>query len=257
MQRVIIELSLIWLLPKTLGTSHPQQQQQHILYQTSSALCPLESPVPWRAPSICPSNGLAATSNNETSTVQQHEWTRGDVCHELPGDPDTEFCTFTHLSFNGGLGISIVTTPEVFEKVSALPVFAGQGAVGPAAGGRTAPPVPYRDVPVAGKGIGLVAAARLGPGEVYMARTPAVMLDDAAFRLLGRARLTRLLARAVDDLPRGHRAEYLNLTTHSDVGAHEDRVYAIFMKNNFQTTVQDVSLFHSTFTQGEPGDLPA
>lgn len=245
MQRTL-QLSLIWLLPKALGTSRPEQ---HILRQTP--LCPREPYEPWQISSTCPIDDGLTVSRNETAPIPDDEWIRGNVCLELPGGSDSGFCTFTHLSFNGGLGVSIVTTPEVFEKISALPVFTG--------GHRStvnvpeASPVPYRDVSIPGKGIGLVATTPVRTSEVYMARTPAVMLDDTAFRLLGRSRLTTLLTKAVDDLPREHRAEYLNLTTHSEMNTHEDRVYAIFMKNNFQTAIQDVEVFHSTFTQGERG----
>lgn len=191
---------------------------------------------------------------------------RGDVCHEIPGGSESEFCTFTYPSFNGGLGVSIVTTPAVFEKVANLPVFEHHHHVDPGGlGGSSSGPQPadssedpsalprrpYRDVPIPGKGIGLVTTRPLAANEIFMARTPAVMVDDTAFRRLGRARLTELLTKAVDDLPPAHRAEYLNLTTHDEVKTHAERVYQIFMKNNFNTPIQDLEVFHSAFTQGK------
>ncbi|KAJ4396374.1 SET domain-containing protein 5 [Gnomoniopsis smithogilvyi] len=127
-----------------------------------------------------------------------------------------------------------------------MPVFADHAHLKPLDGDVASP---YRDVNIPGKGVGLVATRVVEPNEVYMARTPAVMLDDTAFRLLGRARLTALLTKAVDDLPYAHRMEYLNLTTHSEVESHAERVYEIFMKNNFRTEVQNVEVFHSAFTQ--------
>lgn len=198
-------------------------------------------------------------------------WIRGSLCHEIPGSSDDVFCTFTHLSFNDGLGVSIVTTPEVFAKLSALPVFttatpspqrekdqedhpeAQTGSTSTSTPDPRLLPPPYRAVPIPGKGLGLVASRPLAAHETLLARTPAVMVDDVAFRRLGRARLAALLARAVDDLPRRHRAGYLALTAHDEAAARArgERAYEVFMKNNFRTPVEGVEVFHSTFTEGE------
>lgn len=254
---IFIRSALIWLLPKALGTSHPEQ---HVLRAAAGQLCHLEPFGQWQIPGTCPTDGGLMPARNETTASPGEGdgdgdgWIRGSICHEIPGGSDAEFCTFTHLSFNDGLGVSIVTTPEVFERVSALPVFAAPH------GGRKTPPAPgpapgpasaYRDVPIPGKGVGLVAARRLAAGETFLSRTPAVMVDDAAFRRLGRARLAELLARAADDLPAAHRAGYLALATHDEVRTPAERAYQVFMKNNFRTPIQDVEVFHSTFTQGE------
>lgn len=175
-------------------------------------------------------------------------WIRGDVCREIPSEPESKYCTFTHPSFNHGLGVSIITTPEKFQKVVQMSVFGDQAKPKPLEGD-SAPP--YKDVLIPGKGVGLVTTRPVEVNEIYMTRTPAVMLDDTAFRLLGRSRLTALLTKAVDDLPHVHRAEYLNLTTHSEVETHAERVYEIFMKNNFRTEIQNLEVFHSAFTQGQ------
>lgn len=192
----------------------------------------------------------ASNEANETSQLPADKWIKGDLCHGIPGGPETRYCTFTHPAFNHGLGISIVTTPENFDKVSKLSIFDEIHAI---PGAKEDGPVPpYKDVPVPGKGIGLVVTDRpVEPNEVYMVRTPAVMLDDTAFQRLGRSRLTELLTRAVGNLPRAHQAEYLNLTTHEEVKTHADRVYQIFMKNNFRTEIQNIEVFHSAFTQGQ------
>lgn len=189
-------------------------------------------------------------------------WVRGTLCHEIPGgspDADGLFCTFTHPSFNRGLGLSVITTPAVFGKLSALPVFLSTTTTPSSTPHTTektaaATPPPYRTEPIPGKGLGLVAARALPASDIFLARTPAVMVDDGAVQRLGRARLAALLAAAVGALPAAHGAEYLRLTTHDAVvgeGAHEDRVYQIFMKNNFQTPVEGVGGFQSAFTEGE------
>lgn len=243
-----VKHTLLWLLPP-LATAHPEQ---HVLYP--APLCPFEPFGIWRLPGVCPIDESTPNSNETIATEGDASWVRGNVCHEIPGGSESEFCTFTHPSFHGGLGVSIVTTPEVFDKVSNLPVFfdhTGRGLGNGPQADAPAPPSPYRDVPIPGKGIGLVATRPLQANEIFMARTPAVMVDDTAFRRLGRSRLTELLTKAVDDLPHAHRAEYLNLTTHDEVKTHAERVYQIFMKNNFRTPIQDLEVFHSAFTQGK------
>lgn len=237
----------LWLLPTVLATSTHVAEQRLL---PPATFCPREPFGAWRVSGVCPVDGPSALGNESTTRSPGDEWRKGTLCHEIPGGSEAEFCTFTHASFHHGLGVSIITTPEVFRKLSQMPVLKQHGAApGPLRPNEASPP--YRDVPIPGKGIGLVAARPVEAAEVYMARTPAVMLDDTAFRLLGRARLTALLTQAVDDLPHAHRAEYLTLTAHDEVEHHADRVYQIFMKNNFRTEIQGVEVFHSAFTQGK------
>lgn len=109
----------------------------------------------------------------------------------------------------------------------------------------------YETVPVPGKGLGMRATRPLGANEVYMSRTPSVMVDDAAVQGLGVARLTSLLVAAVEALPSAHRDDFLSLTTHEAVETRGQRVHAIFDKNNFLTEWEGVGTFHSTFTHGK------
>lgn len=237
----------LWLAPTVLATD--LAVQGGIIQQT--AFCPLEPFGLWRVSGICPVDGLRSTSNGTTTTTTTNPgdaWVRGDLCLEIPSGSESKYCTFTHPSFNHGLGVSVVTTPEMFQRFTELSVFGRHRNLKPMEEETASP---FRDVQIPGKGVGLVATRPVDAREVYMARTPAVMVDDTAFRLLGRSRLTALLTKAVDDLPYAHRAEYLNLTTHSEVGSHPERVYEIFMKNNFRTEVHNLEVFHSAFTQGQ------
>lgn len=247
----------LWLVPTVLATD--LAVQGGIVQLTT--FCPLDPFGTWRTSAICPVDGLRPTGNatSTTSTTTKSpgdDWVRGDFCLEIPSGSESKYCTFTHPSFNHGLGVSVVTTPELFQRFAELPVFSKRTNLNPLQDETASP---FKDVQIPGKGVGLVATRPVDAREVYMARTPAVMLDDTAFRLLGRSRLTALLTRAVDDLPYAHRTEYLNLTTHSEVGSHAERVYEIFMKNNFRTEVHNLEVFHSAFTQGQqthPGCKP-
>lgn len=192
------------------------------------------------------------------------------------------FCAYARPSFRDGIGIGIITTPETFERILEmdLPVFRARTGDGTRNIGKDdddedyllkdvmrseekhserahaqqqqqqTPPA-YHAVPVAGKGIGMRATRPISANEVYMARTPAVMVDDGAVQALGVARLTALLVAAVEALPGRHRDDFLSLTTHEHVDTLEERVYAIFEKNNFVTNWDGVGAFHSTFTHGQ------
>lgn len=249
--RRLIKHCLLPLFPAALAAHSPDQQ--HVLYAAS--LCPLEPFGTWQLAGTCPLTEPKETTSNETVPASlpqdSFQWIRGDVCHEIPGGSDFAYCSYTLPSFNNGLGISIVTSTDLFEKLSQLSVLQPPETSTTA---HSAPPPPsYRDVPIPGKGIGLVAERPIQTTEIFMTRTPAIMLDDTAFNRLGMARLMDLLAQAADQLPEAHRLEYLNLTTHVEVESHAERAYHIFMRNNFQTPVEGVEVFHSAFTQGELG----
>jgi hypothetical protein len=184
--------------------------------------------------------------NDEAVSAQDDQWFRSDNCHQVGSD---EFCAFTQPSFNAGHGIALVTTAQILQKIVSLPIFTDTRSQHFAS---TQPASPaYRDEQIPGKGIGLVARRLLRNNEAFLRRMPILMVDDIAFKRLGRARLTDLLTEAIGDLPETHQGEYLNLTTHVEVETHQERVYEIFMKNDFVTPVEGIMDFHSVFSQGQ------
>ncbi|KAM7202988.1 SET domain containing protein [Naviculisporaceae sp. PSN 640] len=179
-------------------------------------------------------------------------WSRGAICRRVGQD---DFCAFTHSSFNNGEGISVITTPLIFVGLSTqAPLNAPVSAKQSAESGNFAP---YKDVSVPGKGIGLVATEPIRSGKRIMARTPAVMVDDRAFRGLRKDDLALLLAQAILALPDLHRDRFMNLSSSHDShsssstpGVPEeqdakaqakkkvDLIYQIFTTNAFKTTVK-------------------
>lgn len=199
----------------------------------------------WPLPTTCPID-ISNPIDNETVPVQDNQWYRSDICHEVGQD---EICAFTQPSFSAGHGIALVTTAQLLQKMVSLPIFADPGLKQPASEQPIS--LAYRDEQIPGKGIGLVATRPLKNSEPLLSRMPIVMVDDTAFKRLGRARLTDLLSQAIGDLPHTHQAEYLNLTTHEEVKTHDERVYEIFMKNDFITPVEGIMDFHSVFPEGQ------
>lgn len=110
---------------------------------------------------------------------------------------------------------------------------------------------PYREEEVKGKGIGLVATRTIQAGELVMARTPGLMVNERAIDVLGKKAISELLTRAVDDLPRRHRENILNLSSHSSASDADDLIYKILQTNSFRTGRHDgVDPFYSLFTEG-------
>lgn len=233
------------------------------------ATCPVSSPLNNLSlpPNTCPIHANPVEDHEFSSSPQQHGWVRGDACQTLG---PAEFCTFTHPSFNDGLGLSLITTTARLEAL-----FLSSPALTPAAqpstkkipwargaGATAGPSFHAADIP--GKGVGLVADRRIAAGELVLARTPAVLVDERGFAGLGEAPLRRLLGQAVAALPRGHRRQYLDLSTghddddddvepgdgRDDGDDDDEKVYQVFAKNNFRTRITDDADFHATFVDG-------
>lgn len=233
----LICAALIRLYATALGAIPPETQ--------ADTICPVPSVGSWLLLTTCPI-GMPDFINDEAVSAQDDQWFRSDNCHQVGSD---EFCAFTQPSFNAGHGIALVTTAQILQKIVSLPIFTDTRSQHFAS---TQPASPaYRDEQIPGKGIGLVARRLLRNNEAFLRRMPILMVDDIAFKRLGRARLTDLLTEAIGDLPETHQGEYLNLTTHVEVETHQERVYEIFMKNDFVTPVEGIMDFHSVFSQGQ------
>jgi hypothetical protein len=232
----LISAAFVRLYATALGVAPPEAQ--------AGALCPVPSVGTWPF-STCPI-GIPDSIDDEAVSVEEDQWFRSDSCHQVGSD---EFCAFTQPSFDAGRGIALVTTAEILQKMASLPIFTEKKLQRIASQPFTTPA--YRDEQIPGKGIGLVAVRPLGNNEQFLRRMPIVMVDDIAFKRLGRASLTDLLTQAIGDLPEAHQVDYLNLTAHVEVENHQDRVYEIFMKNDFVVAVEGIADFHSVFSQSE------
>lgn len=232
-----LRAAFVGLHATALGSAYSDTPAEHV--------CPVVPVGTWPLPTTCPVE-IPDAIDNETFSAQDDQWYRSDTCHEVGQD---EICAFTQPSFNAGHGIALVTTAQILQNMVSLPIFTNPGLQQPASEQSTS--LAYRDEQIPGKGIGLVATRLLRNNEPFLSRMPIVMVDDTAFKRLGRARLTDLLVQALGDLPETHQAVYLNLTTHGEVKTHDEKVYEIFMKNDFITPVEGITEFHSVFPQGK------
>ncbi|KAI1100264.1 SET domain-containing protein [Jackrogersella minutella] len=172
-------------------------------------------------------------------------WKSSGLCRGIRAD---RFCVFANPSFNHGAGVSVITTGKSISTIATLPAFRDNDEA------RLEPnlksTLPYREVEIVGKDIGLIATRTIEAGELIMARTPAIMVDEKAIQILGQKPVSELLIRAANDLPPQHRESLLNLSTHSAASDYGNRLYKILQTNSFRTGYHDGSnAFYSLFTE--------
>ncbi|RFU26743.1 hypothetical protein B7463_g9598, partial [Scytalidium lignicola] len=90
-----------------------------------------------------------------------------------------KFCVYTNNSFAKGRGISFFTTPQIAEKVLALPAFTQQG-LHDEVNVFNDPPWEIKSVP--GRGNGLFATRTINRGDLIISTTPVgIYMSDAFF----------------------------------------------------------------------------
>ncbi|KAK0725480.1 hypothetical protein B0H67DRAFT_463373, partial [Lasiosphaeris hirsuta] len=182
---------------------------------------------PWSAPPHCPAPSNAALGG------------------ELPTD-----CVFTHASFRGGEGLSLITTPELAASVAG---FLDDAAVpswlrdhpSRAAEPRRRPYV-VKDLP--GRGKGVVARQGFRKHEAVMVGFPVLFarLDFVNSAHFGESQIRRMFQRAVNQLSAEKKTEILALSR-STGGA--DLIRDVMKTNGFAIDIGGVQ--HMTlFTEG-------
>ncbi|KAK1763503.1 hypothetical protein QBC33DRAFT_459372 [Phialemonium atrogriseum] len=212
------------------------------------------SPASSIVPSLYAPNSAICTvptvgSNRSVTDVpisEQSRWIQDTQCHGFEG---VQFCAYTQSSLNEGESVSLITTPERFAKLASESAFR-ERVDDSSSQVLSESSLPYRDVAIPGKGIGLIATRPIRAGQRIMAHRPAVMVDGRAYPGMSKENLADLLARAVEPLPPVHRDRFLNLSTHDGANGYTDLVHKIFTTNTFRTSVNDgESDFYSTFTE--------
>ncbi|KAK4038549.1 SET domain-containing protein 5 [Parachaetomium inaequale] len=175
---------------------------------------------------------------------------------------DSEFCAFTHASFNNNQGITVITTPDRLRLLSTLPpVTTDNGAAAAAAGGGGDPQPeletikPYKPIQIPGKGIGLVATKPIRTGTRIMSATPAILVDDRAWKGIRAQEMGVLVAEGVAGLPDKERERVMGLSVKS--GWQGGREYGVVAGNAFRVVIDLVGMlgggegleFHGVFTE--------
>ncbi|KAI2466066.1 SET domain-containing protein [Annulohypoxylon bovei var. microspora] len=216
--------------------SQPYQEQQTCIIPNPLLTLQSESCIPSNTVLTEPKNPSYQTASPPKT------WRSSGFCRGVRVD---KFCVFTNPSFNHGEGVSVITTGKSISKIVTRPAFKNENE-----GAESNSDHPYREVEIEGKDIGLVATRTIRAGELIMARTPAIMVNEIAVQKLGKKAVSELLIRAVDDLPFRHRENLLNLSTHSIASDYGDKLYRILQTNSFRTGYHDGdNPFYSLFTE--------
>ncbi|KAI8958663.1 SET domain-containing protein [Daldinia sp. FL1419] len=208
-----------------------------------SQMCVAHNPLSTFGSQICLPSEQDIPLDETSSPLRA--WRSDGLCRGARGD---KFCVFTNENFNQGEGVSIITTAKSITTISTRPAFFKNGIEGVES--KQDLEVPYREVEIPGKDIGLVATRAIQAGELIMARTPSIMVNEKAIQSLGKKVISELLIRAVDNLPTRHRESLLKLSTHSSTKDYGDKLYKILQTNSFRTGYHDgVNPFYSLFTE--------
>lgn len=210
--------------------------------------CPVPNPLHTLRLDTCVASNVVPTDNSgalNKAGSPLRNWKSGGFCRGVRAD---KYCVFSNPSFNQGEGVSIITTGKSISTIATRPAFKAENEKAVETDSKPVPP--YHEVEIVGKDIGLVATRAIQAGELIMARTPAIMVNEKAIQALGRKAVSELLIRAVEELPSQHRESLLNLSTHSTPSDYGDKLYRILQTNSFRTGYHDGNNpFYSLFTE--------
>jgi hypothetical protein len=134
-------------------------------------------------------------------------WSYEPVCTEIIEGIGSKLCVYTNITFSGGRGISIFTTPQIAEEFAALPLFRDLTALD----GINSSDGPWYTQKLPGKGTGVLAELDLERGDLVTAYTPLLLVHRE--NLLSTRKREKFLRIAVDQLPFATRELYLSLAT--------------------------------------------
>lgn len=134
-------------------------------------------------------------------------WSYKPVCTEMLEDIGSKLCVYTNITFSGGRGISIFTTPLIAEEFAALPPFRDSTALD----GINSSEGPWYTQKLPGKGTGVLAKRNLERGDLITAYTPLLLVHRE--NALSTQKREKFLRIAVDQLPFATRESYLSLAT--------------------------------------------
>ncbi|ELQ32885.1 hypothetical protein M0657_007004 [Pyricularia oryzae] len=193
----------------------------------------------WSSKNICPAivDDVAASQSGIWEP-----WASPPLCDHPPASQSrkSKYCVYTHTSFAGSHGMSIITTPAIAATVAPLvhgidPAWTSSKSKWLS---RTEPrdPAPYAVVDIPRKGKGVVATADIAKGELLFRERPVLVETMARPKYMGPNHQSKLLERAWARLPPSERDAVLGLSHHS--GAHVLR--GIMDSNTFGMTLSGV-----------------
>ncbi|KAH9882720.1 hypothetical protein J1614_000085 [Plenodomus biglobosus] len=140
-------------------------------------------------------------------------WTHEPECDHTG---TTDFCLYTNASFSHGRGISIIANRKTVANIDWLELFTKSAKID-----RINPKedLPYHEVAIPGKGMGLVAHRTILAGEPIAIWTPLFVEHETATTSLSVVDLLRLRGLAIKRL--SEKSQKLFLAQHRQWGGHQ------------------------------------
>ncbi|KAH8889194.1 SET domain-containing protein [Thozetella sp. PMI_491] len=157
------------------------------------------------------------TPGQHSPSSAGHSWTFSSPCIHIAA-LEEDICVFSDSNFAGGRGISLVISPARASFIASQPVFSHPGMLQPIANQdlfRTVPPK-YVMKEFPGKGIGVEVTRFIKRGELIMANTPSVMIDQQSADYLTEQEYMGLLEIGVGYLPKAHHTAVMQLSIHDN-----------------------------------------
>lgn len=161
---------------------------------------------------------LGEAADNDGAAIPS--WLRTGLCVR-------DYCLFANQQFQGGRGISVISTPENVQRVKDIveEVDSQEQTT------RPADPARFYVAEVPGKGLGLIANASLHRGTPIMQKTPALVVHRKFLEQMPPHEQQPLLDAAAELLPPETRSLFLSQMGH--FGGHQ--ITDILATNSFQT----------------------
>ncbi|KAJ4395107.1 SET domain-containing protein 5 [Neurospora sp. IMI 360204] len=173
-------------------------------------------------------NNTSSHSQEDINTPPGHNWSYTTPCFNSISSDDA-FCVFTDTSYANGQGISFITTAQRAAYLASLPSFTSPSTT-------KLSPAKYTISSIPGKGLGLIAIARIPRSSLILSSHPTLMMDYRVFDELLRTDYISLQAAAISFLPQAHRSAFFNLSTQSRNATATDELSRIALTDTIITT---------------------
>ena len=166
------------------------------------------------------------TQRKEPAHYKTSSWPVENGCIEVDEDENenglhTNFCSYTDPSFSRGRGMTVITTPEIAERLYknssafTLPVPDDVNV-------EVNPPYYLKSIP--GRGVGVIVNKTLNRGDVIFKYTPVLVLHADIFEMMDSKARMELQRKSIESLPPASRDMFMALHGHFGGDEIEDRI---------------------------------
>ncbi|KAF2447878.1 SET domain-containing protein [Karstenula rhodostoma CBS 690.94] len=220
----LIVISVVSLVRADLFPLRQQCWHDHPL-STVNLQCSREAEVEYAQLS----NAAISNCLNTDDRTTHEPWSYPPVCTDVLPSVGSSLCVYTNTSFSHGRGISILTTPELAERILVLPPFQDSEVLQ----GVNDFTGTWYTQGMPGKGIGMLAKRDLVFKDRITAQTPALLAYLESD--LSTADREKFFKTAVSQLPKATREMYLGLAT--VYGLPQVKYQDVVKANTFQLEI--------------------